>query len=96
MPFTDEEVRVLARNLGSANPPPLSPRDQEILAAVFLAARVPVRLATAETAEAEAEAEAELLLINLREQLASSYEDEDEDNPVEICMYGKIHPPPDP
>jgi hypothetical protein len=92
MPFTDEEVRVLARNLGSANPPPLSPRDQEILAAVFLAARVPVRLATA----AEEEAEAELLLINLREQLASSYEDEDEDNSVEICMYGKIHPPPDP
>jgi hypothetical protein len=94
MPFTDEEVRALARNLSSANPPPLSPRDKEILAAVFLAARVPVRLATAE--EAEEEAGAELLLINLREQLASSYEDEDEDNPVEICMYGKIHPPPDP
>jgi len=108
MSFSDAKIMNLEQRLlaPGANKT-VTAQDKAILKAVFRAARVPVRLAipAAEAAAAEAEAGVAAagvaagaaaggeLFTNLCEQLDGAY-DPDDDNPVQIQMYGKIHPTP--
>jgi len=107
MPFTDAQIRSLEQKLRApgANKN-LNADEKAIIKAVFRAARAPARLAipAAIPAAAQAAAQAatqaaagvaagEELFTNLCEQLDGSY-DPNDNTPVQIQMYGRIHPTP--